>query len=376
MFGQRSWWRRGDGKALALAVARAEAAERRLADVISAIPEGIVLLDADGRYLQWNSRYAEIYRRSADLFRPGGKLIDVLREGVARGDYPDAMGREESWLADRAAKLASADGKRHEQQTSDGRWLMIEERRMSDGGVIGLRVDITDMKRQAEALQLALNHSAAAQAAKADFLADMSHELRTPLNAVLGLTEALDATPLAPDQHALIADVRAAARQLDRLIDGLLDHDEPKDDADNSREVTTARPLRLLAADDNPANRKVIQLMLEAAGMRVVTVEDGAQAVETWRSGDFDAVLMDLRMPVMDGITAIREIRAVEAASQRPRTPMIVISANTSPRDREVTAAAGADGHLGKPIQLDALFASLEAAMEPRAVPAEAAPGP
>ncbi|MDZ4372058.1 MAG: PAS-domain containing protein, partial [Phenylobacterium sp.] len=247
------------GRAVADARAQAELAEARLRDVIDAIPEGVVFLDAEGRYVLWNRRYAEIYHRSADLFRPGARLIDTLREGVARGDYPDAIGREAAWLADREAKLALATGTRHEQQVSDGRWLMIEERRTSDGGVIGLRVDITEMKRQAEALEQALAHAEAAHRAKAEFLADMSHELRTPLNGVLGLAQALDAGELNPDQRAIVADIRAAGRQLNRIVNGLLDYGDA-DLAGDERSAATGpdRPLRVLAADDNPTNRKVI----------------------------------------------------------------------------------------------------------------------
>ncbi|HET6971230.1 MAG TPA: response regulator, partial [Phenylobacterium sp.] len=340
--------------------------EERLRDVIEAIPEGVVFLDADGRYILWNRRYAEIYHRSADLFRPGARLLDTLREGVARGDYPDALGREEAWLADREAKLAAATGARHEQQVADGRWLMIEERRTSEGGVIGLRVDITEMKRQAEALEQALAHAEAAHRAKAEFLADMSHELRTPLNGVAGLAQALDATDLDPGQRSLVADIRAAARQLERLVNGLLEYG----DADLAPEEPVQAPdraLRILAADDNPTNRKVIELMLEAAGVEVMTVENGFEAVEAWRVGGFDAVLMDLRMPVTDGLSAIRAIRAEERNTGRPRTPAVVLSANTSPEDRAASAAAGADGHIAKPIRVEILFAALEAALSAKA---------
>lgn len=343
---------------------RAERAEARLRDAIDAIPEGVVFLDADGRYILWNRRYAEIYHRSADLFRPGARLIDTLREGVERGDYPDALGREEAWLAERQEKLATASGERHEQQVADGRWLMIEERRTSDGGVIGLRVDITELKRQAVLLEQALAHAEAAQRAKAEFLADMSHELRTPLNGVLGLAGALDATALAPEQRALVHDIRVAAGQLDQLVTGLLDYGDA-DLASDSLAVRTApdRPLKVLAADDNPTNRKVIELMLAAAGVQVVTVENGYEAVEAWRDGGFDAVLMDLRMPVTDGLAAIRAIRAEEQAAGRPRVPTIVLSANSSPEDRAASAAAGADGHVAKPIRTETLFAALEAAL-------------
>lgn len=354
------------GHAVARAQAQADLAESRLRDAIDAIPEGVVFLDAEGRYILWNRRYAEIYHRSADLFRPGARLIDTLREGVRRGDYPDAVGREAEWLAAREAKLATATGERHEQQVADGRWLMIEERRTSDGGVIGLRVDITEMKRQAEALEQALAHAEAAHRAKAEFLSDMSHELRTPLNGVLGLAQALDATDLGPDQRALVSEIRAAGRQLDRLVNGLLDYggvDLAPDD--HPVRAVPDRPLRVLAADDNPTNRKVLELMLEAAGVEVVTVENGFEAVEAWRVGGFDAVLMDLRVPVTDGLSAIRAIRSEERALGRPRTPAVVLSANTSAEDRAATAAAGADGHIAKPIRVEALFAALDAALYP-----------
>lgn len=357
------------GRAVAEARDRAERAEARLRDAIDAIPEGVVFLDAEGRYILWNHRYAEIYHRSADLFRPGARLIDTLREGVQRGDYPDAIGREEAWLAERQDKLDTASGERHEQQVADGRWLMIEERRTSDGGVIGLRVDITEMKRQAELLEQALAHAEAAHRAKAEFLADMSHELRTPLNGVLGLAEALEATKLGAAQRGLVSDIRAAARQLDRLVTGLLDYGDADLAADDHAVPVAApdRPLRVLAADDNPTNRKVIELILEAVGVHVVTVENGYEAVEAWRVGGFDAVLMDLRMPVTDGLTAIRLIRAEEQAQGRPRIPAIVLSANTSPEDRAASAAAGADGHIAKPIRTEALFAALEAALTQQA---------
>jgi len=121
--------------------------------------------------------------------------------------------------------------------------------------------------------------------------------------------------------------------------------------------------VRVLVADDNPTNRKVIELMLTAAGATAISVEDGRAAVDAWRTTTFDVVLMDLRMPVMDGLEAIRAIRAEEARSSRPATPVIVLSANTSPDDRRDSAAAGADGHIGKPIRAEDLLAAIAAAV-------------
>ncbi|MFN9929042.1 MAG: PAS-domain containing protein [Phenylobacterium sp.] len=251
--------------------AEARAAEARLRDAIDAIPEGVVFLDAEGRYVLWNRRYAEIYHRSADLFRPGARLSDTLREGVRRGDYPDAVGREGAWLATRMARLLAANGERHEQQLADGRWLMIEERKTSDGGTIGLRVDITDLKRQAEALEAALSQAGAAQRAKVEFLADMSDELRTPLYGVVGLSAALEETALDPRQAELVAGLRGAAGELQRLVASLVDYDGTESGqppaAFASR--TATRPFRVLAADYNPTNRKVIELMLQASGVQV-----------------------------------------------------------------------------------------------------------
>ncbi len=363
--GLRAWARRLiAGRELDALAAEARLARDRLSDAIDAIPEGVVFLDAEGRYILWNRRYAEIYHRSADLFAPGRRLLDVLREGVRRGDYPAALGREEAWLAGREAMLRDGTGERHEQQVADGRWLLIEDRRTSEGGTIGLRVDITALKDQAQALEMALSRAEAANRAKDDFLADMSHALRTPLNGVLGLMRALAETELSAAQRGLVAEARDCAGELERLVLGLLEHAEPPPVAAAAPAV--GQGLKVLVADDNATNRKVLELMLSAAGAQATCVEDGAQAVEAWLAGAYDAVIMDLRMPVMDGLDAIRAIRAEEAKG-RPRTPMIVLSANTAPQDRAASAAAGADGHIGKPIDAEQLLATLSEAIGMRA---------
>ncbi len=510
-------------RAIARAEADARLAEERLAAALDALPEGIVFLDAEGRYILWNQRYAEIYHRSADLFAPGARLEDTLRIGVARGDYPEAIGHEDEWLGRRLEMLRNP-GQRHEQRLTDGRWVMIEERRTSDGGVIGLRVDITAMKTQAIALTEALARAEAASKAKSEFLANVSHELRTPLNGVMGLADVLGRTPLDADQRGLVDNILASAGALNRLVSDLLDFNSlgagavaitaapfdlaalaadavesfrPEasarglclrlrlsdgvagevlgdaqrvrqilvnllsnaikftekggvevavspvfeegrsrwrfevtdtgagfDEADAERlfarfeqgdasptrkhggvglglaicrqlaelmdgqitalgrpgegatftvllslpPVTTQAgaaalaegpPLRVLLADDNPTNRKVVELMLDAVGAEVVSVENGREAVDALRGGGFDVVLMDLQMPVMDGLAAIRIIRRTEAEARAPRLPIIVLSANSSEDDLAASEAAGADAHLGKPIRADALLSAM-----------------
>ncbi len=352
------------GGALTRGERQAADATARLQAAIDAFPEGVVFLDAEGRYIHWNQRYAEIYHRSADLFAPGRPLAETLRIGVARGDYPEASGREDAWLAERLAKLENPTGERLEQQLSDGRWLMVEDRRTADGGVIGLRVDITEMKLQAEKLAEALQREAAASRAKSEFLADMSHELRTPLNGVMGLAQALEATPLDESQKAILAELSASGARLESLVAGLLQYEAGPDPAPQgtAASVRSGDGFRVLLADDNPTNRRVVELMLDAAEIEVVSVENGAEAVSALRVGAFDLVLMDLRMPVMDGLEAIAAIRAAEPPGQR--LPIIVVSANAGPEDRDASAAAGADRHIAKPIRAETLFGAITEVME------------
>jgi signal transduction histidine kinase len=204
------------------ALERAALAEARLRAAVEALPEGVVFLDKDGRYILWNERYAEIYHRSADLFQPGRKLAETLAIGVDRGDYPEAVGREAEWIADRLAQMASP-GHRHEQRLSDGRWILIEERRTSDGGLIGLRIDITELKETTERLRQALLQAEAANRAKSQFLSNMSHEIRTPLNGVLGLAHVLARTRLDAQQTKLVGTIIDSAVLLERLLSDVLD---------------------------------------------------------------------------------------------------------------------------------------------------------
>jgi diguanylate cyclase (GGDEF)-like protein/PAS domain S-box-containing protein len=135
------------------AVADARKSHERLREALDILPQGIVFLDADGRYILWNKKYAEIYSRSSDLFKPGARLEDTIRIGVERGDYPEAVGREDEWIAERIAKLYQPGG-RHEQRLADGRCILIEERLTEDGGIIGLRVDITELKQREASFRL------------------------------------------------------------------------------------------------------------------------------------------------------------------------------------------------------------------------------
>lgn len=133
--------------------------------------------------------------------------------------------------------------------------------------------------------------------------------------------------------------------------------------------------LSILAAEDHPANRKLLTLLLEQFGIDLTLAENGAQAVEITARRDFDLILMDAMMPVLDGVGALTAIRAAETDG-RPRTPIHMLTANVFEEDVARYLAAGADGVLRKPIEVAALHAVLtEAGLAKQAAPALSAVG-
>jgi len=116
--------------------------------------------------------------------------------------------------------------------------------------------------------------------------------------------------------------------------------------------------LQILAADDHPTNRQVLELMLKDA-CDLTVVENGAQALLAYEAGRFDLVLMDMQMPVMDGLEATRRIRRSELGRSAPRTPIIMLTANALPEHIALSLDAGADRHVEKPITLTRLLSAM-----------------
>jgi signal transduction histidine kinase/CheY-like chemotaxis protein len=123
-------------------------------------------------------------------------------------------------------------------------------------------------------------------------------------------------------------------------------------------------PLRVLAAEDNRVNQMVLRALLEQMGIEPTIVDDGSQAVEAWRAAAWDLVLMDVQMPVMDGLTAAQAIREAETAEGRPRTPIIALTANVMAHQLESYLAAGMDEVVAKPIEAARLLQTMAKVLE------------
>jgi diguanylate cyclase (GGDEF)-like protein len=142
---------------LTIAVAKAEraakearAAHSTLLDAFEVVPEGLVLFDADDRYVLWNRRYAKL---CADTnIKRGARFEEVIRAALKRGQYPEAIGREEEWLAERLARHLLPENTQ-EQRLSDGRWVRLHEQRTANGGSIGVRIDMTESRLREDQLK-------------------------------------------------------------------------------------------------------------------------------------------------------------------------------------------------------------------------------
>jgi len=160
---------------------RAKRAENLLRDAVESICEGFVIYDPDDRLLVCNEGYRRLYARSASFMVQGAHFEDILRQGVACGEYADAVGREEDWLGDRM-RLHRLDQSTVEQPLADGRWLLVSERRTSMGGKAGLRVDITALK----SVQAELQESRAAVLSEAARSAEIARNL-THVQRIAGI---------------------------------------------------------------------------------------------------------------------------------------------------------------------------------------------
>lgn len=339
-------------------------------------------------------RAVEALRHSAGpvgLFDAAGAAL--FANPGAFSTYGEAVGlieRFEDRNAGQAVLDAALDDRAtaevHRMVTLKGpRWHHIDCRPVQDPvtGAVSVLLnerDVTD-RVEAEAARAAAEQKVAMAEARQRFLSDMSHELRTPLNAIMGFADVLGRAGLAPDQAAHVARITAAGQALHTVVEQMIDLSQRDDwgGSINLAALTTpetaaapgvsaapepsvvdegeGRAMVVLYVDDNESNRVLVSTLLTAQGVICETADDGAEGVEAARRGGWDVILMDIQMPVMDGVEATRRIRAL--GTEVAATPIIALTANTLAEQLELYFAVGMDDCIAKPLNAAEMFDKL-----------------
>jgi PAS domain S-box-containing protein len=187
-----------------------------LRGAFEAVDEAFALFDPDDRLVFCNRRYRELYAASHDDIVIGARFEQIVRRCAEKGQYQDAVGRVDEWVAQRLEAYRAGD-RTLLQRLGDGRILRVIDRKMADGHTVGFRVDITELVRATEAAE-------GADRAKSQFIATISHELRTPLQAITGFSDlGRHFAQGHPQFEPMFEDIHAAGMRMLRLVNDLLD---------------------------------------------------------------------------------------------------------------------------------------------------------
>jgi len=338
-----------------------EAGERRAVEALRHTSTLITLFDREGRAIFANpaaySAYGAMDHPFAARFAEAERGAPMLAQALAGETVAEVC----------------------ETFTNEGRrWHHMDARLVldpvtGDPGVLLNERDVT-ARVEAEQARAAAEQKAAMAEARQKFLTDMSHELRTPLNTVIGFSELLKDARLSPDQARQIERIHEAGRRLLSVVNAMIGLSETggwtgeapaagdgQDPVDGVSQPLTARGddsrLRVLYVDDNDSNRALVTAILRAQAVDCQTVDDGLQGLEAARLGGWDLILMDIQMPVMDGVAATRAIRALPGPTGA--VPIVAVTANTLAGQLETYAAAGMDDVIAKPVDMAELIAKV-----------------
>jgi two-component system cell cycle sensor histidine kinase PleC len=199
--------------------------EQRLMDAIESMPDGLVLLDADRRFVMCNSRYREFYPQLASRLTPGTPASEIVGTDAEEAEPHDHSPTTDTALANVLSNRQMTPDQ--ECRLATGRWIRVSDRSTREGGLVGIRTDITSLKLNEEALREASRRAGAANLAKSQFLANMSHELRSPLNVIIGFAEMIESQIFgslgSPKYAEYIHDIRESGQHLLALINDILD---------------------------------------------------------------------------------------------------------------------------------------------------------
>ncbi len=199
----------------------AQSSFRTLRAAIEAIPDGVAVWDKRDRLIISNREFADQFPGVTP--RPGASVTELLTAFARTGQVPAAKGREEEWAGKRTAEWREALGREHLFETHDGRWIKAIDRRTVEGLRVGLRTDVTDLKRREIELETSKTAAETAERSKSEFLANMSHEIRTPMNGILGMAEILGRTELDERQQSFADVIVTSGNALLTIINDILD---------------------------------------------------------------------------------------------------------------------------------------------------------
>lgn len=199
---------------------------------------------------------------------------------------------------------------------------------------------------------------------KENFLANMSHEIRTPINGIIGITLLLKKTALSDEQREMVNLLEISSNSLLGVINEVLDLSKIESEKFKPEIKVNKKPMeelfiplnniRILVAEDNPINKFLIMKILQNWQVEMDVVENGKEAIEKLKEKDYDLILMDIFMPVMNGLEAIKLIREGYAIGKQ-NIPIITFTAAVMETDKESAIAAGANDVISKPFEPAAL---------------------
>ncbi|MBL4720349.1 MAG: PAS-domain containing protein [Alphaproteobacteria bacterium] len=200
--------------------------ENRLRDAVEGLSEAFALFDPDDKLVFCNHMFRSLNPDLATILHPDITFEEMLRDNLANKRIIEAIGLEESYFQERMALHRSPAESPSLSERSDGRWLLLYEKKAPDGSTYLVNTDMTELKIREDALRLEKENAEYANSAKSEFLANMSHELRTPLNAIIGFSEVLDRQFFGeigdPRYREYITDIHTSGKQLLALINDIL----------------------------------------------------------------------------------------------------------------------------------------------------------
>lgn len=250
---------------------------------------------------------------------------------------------------------------RREAEVGTYKWyllnLIVNERQ--DGDIIGLTITIKDvdemvnyqMDKQKE-LKEALHQAEAANQAKDSFLSHMSHDLRTPINGILGLLDMLEM-----ENDSQVESELGVGSTFTIRVPIKIDYETHR----KSQSEDYAKNLvgkKALLVEDNKINMMIAECFLEKANVAIVKAENGKKALDLFKQSsenEFDFVLMDVMMPVMNGLEATSAIRALDREDAK-KVPIVAVSANAFPEDVKKGFEAGMTEYIAKPLDRELLY--------------------